>query len=318
MNHRTQKFLVGVVGGFALLACGFLMKPGVSSAKALKPKAVSRLPERLLCGEKPGRVELLSDRGRMEWTFPVQGAVLDAQSQPSGDWLVTGGEGKVFLLHHTMGKRPWVSDWDWKALDVAPPVSAVAVDWDLDGRPTLVLAADAVKNRIFLAEAKGGQPKIRWEFPVGQPPRSVRVCPDSGNFLVTLGSQVDEVDFRQGKIIWTLKAPQAVDAARSPDSDTYVIDALGRVSAYDPDQTLLWRTDLDPQAKEWKNTTLSLFQVREEIRILASGADQTRQGWEGRTWVLDSNNGKILASDPMAPTVVRVVPGLDKTSFAEK
>ncbi|MGH7740264.1 MAG: YncE family protein [bacterium] len=313
-----KNFFIGLMSGIALLTFGFLAGPVVSWAKASKTKVVSRLPERLLCEEKPGRVSLLSDRGRVEWTFPVKGAVLDAQSQPSGDWLVTGGDEKVFLLHHTMGKRPWVSAWDWKALDIAPPVSAVAVDWDLDGKPTLVLAADAVKNRIFLAEAKGGQPKIRWTFPLGQAPRSVRVCPDSGNFLVTLDSQVEEVDFRQEKVIWTVKVPQATDAARSPDSNTYVIDAQGRVSAYDPDQNLIWRTDLDPRAKDWKNTTLSLFQVREEIRILASGTGQTRQGRQGWTWVLDSNNGKILASDETAPNVVRVVPGLDKTSFAEK
>jgi hypothetical protein len=272
------------------------------------------LPDRLLCEANPNRLELVSSSGKGGWTYAEGGPYLDAQSQPSGDWLITGGPGKVFLLHHTMGKKPWVSSWDWSKFPLDPPVSAVAVDWDLNGKPTLVLAADAVKKRIFLADAKGERTKIRWEFPLPEAPRSVRVCPDSGNFLVTLPSQVEEVDFKQAKVIWNLALPQAEDAARSPDSNSYVIDAQGQVFAYDVDQTLLWKTALDPEADQWKNMSLSLFNTSavEDIRVLVSGLSRGRQGRQSRMWILNSKNGKILSWEK-APggALTRAVPRIE-------
>ncbi len=281
----------------------------------------------LLCEQNPNRLSLVTRSGKDEWTFPLDGPVFDAQSEPSGDWLVAGGKNKVFFLHHTMGKKPWISAWDWSALNTDPPVSAVAVDWDLSGRPTLVLAADGVKNRIFLADAKGDAPKIRWEFALSQTPRSARVCPDSGNFLVTMDSKIEEVDFQKAKVIWALDASagidRAADAARSPDSNTYVADNRGRVSAYDVDQHLLWQTFLNPAASQWKDTTLSLFEVREEIRILVSGSAQTRRGRESQVWVLDSKNGKILApsdesSRRFSSPVIRAVPQIEGTDLIKK
>ena len=283
---------LGVLGG-SIVFCVFFFVGFSTAAQTL-------FPDRLLCEANPDRLELVASSGKGGWTYAEGGTYLDAQSQPSGDWLITGGLGKVFLLHHTMGRKPWVSSWDWAKLPVDPPVSAVAVDWDLNGKPTLVLAADAVKKRIFLADAKGEQPKIRWEFPLPEAPRSARVCPDSGNFLVTMESQVEEVDFKQAKVIWNLALPGAADAARSPDSNTYVIDAQGDVFAYDVDQTLLWKTALDPEADQWKNMSLSLFNTSavEDIRVLVSGSSRparaARGGW---MWILDSKNGKIFILD---------------------
>lgn len=277
----------------------------------------------LLCEQSPNRLSLVTRTGKEEWIFPLDGPAFDAQSEPSGDWLVAGGKGKVFLLHHTMGKKPWISAWDWNELDTDPPVSAVAVDWDLNGKPTLVLAADAVKNRIFLADAKGDAPKIRWEFALSQAPRSARVCPDSGNFLVTMDSKIEEVDFQKAKVIWALEMDQAADAARSPDSDTYVVDNRGRVSAYDVDQHLLWQTFLNPAASQWKDTSLSLFEVREEIRVLVSGNAQTKRGRESQVWVLDSKNGKILAPGGQSPgrfssPIIRAVPRIEGGDLIKK
>jgi hypothetical protein len=305
----------------------FLLTPGFLAAEPRAANPRSFFPDMLLCGQNPSGLGLVTGSGKGEWTYPVDGPVFDAQSEPSGDWLVAGGKGKVFLLHHTFGKKPWISAWDWSALDTAPPVSAVAVDWDLNGRPTLVLAADAVKNRIFLADAKEEAPKMRWEFTLPFPPRSARVCPDSGNFLVTMDSSVEEVDFQQAKVLWTLGSSagvtQATDAARSPDSNTFVIDGLGRVSAYDVDQHLLWQTFLDPSASQWKNTTLSLFEAREEIRLLVSGEAKTGRGRESQVWVLDSKNGKILASgDPVqkssASSILRAVPQIEGMDLMKK
>ena len=304
-----------------------LLAPNFLAAKPRPSPPSSFFPDMLLCEQNPNRLSLVTRSGKDEWTFPLDGPVFDAQSEPSGDWLVAGGKGKVFFLHHTMGKKPWISAWDWGVLDTAPPVSAVAVDWDLNGRPTLVLAADAVKNRIFLADAKGESPKIRWEFALPFPPRSARVCPDSGNFLVTMDSTVEEVDFQQAKVLWALGASagvtQATDAARSPDSNTFVIDGLGRVSAYDVDQHLLWQTFLDPSASQWKNTTLSLFEAREEIRLLVSGDAKTGRGRQSQIWVLDSKNGKILASsDPSkkssASLILRAVPQIEGMDLMKK
>jgi hypothetical protein len=301
----------------------FLLVPNFLAAKPRHSTPSSFFPDRLLCEQNPNRLSLVSGQGKGEWTFPLDGPVFDAQSEPSGDWLVAGGKGKVFFLHHTLGKKPWISAWDWTTLDTDPPVSAVAVDWDLNGRPTLVLAADPVKKRIFLADAKGEAPKIRWEFALPAPPRGARVCPDSGNFLVTMDTLIQEVDFQQAKVIWTLPVELARDAARSPDSDTYVVDDRGRVSAYDVDQHLLWQTFLEPSASQWKNTTLSLFEVREDIRILVSGSAQTRRGRESQVWVLDSKNGKMLAqadakpNDPFA-AIVRAAPQIEGTDLIKK
>jgi hypothetical protein len=304
-----------------------LLTPNFLAAKPRPSTPGSFFPDMLLCEQNPNRLSLMTSSGKEEWTFSVDGPVFDAQSEPSGDWLVAGGKGKVFFLHHTLGKRPWISAWDWSALDTDPPVSLVAVDWDLNGRPTLVLAADSVKNRIFLAEAKGEAPKIRWEFALPETPRSVRVCPDSGDFLVTMDSKIEEVDFQQAKVIWALDASagidQATDAARSPDSNTFVVDDRGRVSAYDVDQHLLWQTFLDPAASEWKQASLSLFEVREEIRILVSGTARTRRGRESQVWVLDSKNGKILAPSDGSPrrfssSIIRAVPRIEGTDLMKK
>jgi len=285
-------------------ALGWLIPAALGAASPL-------FPDRLICAGDPGRLQLVTAWGKGAWDFGLEGPALDAQSQPSGDWLVTGGKGKLFLLHHSLGQKPWVVGWDWSKLEVDPPADAVAVDWDLSGKPTLILAADAVKKRLFLAEAKAAGAKIRWEFPLPDPPRAVKVCPDSGNFLVTLDSQVEEVDFKQAKVLWSLKVDQAAEAVRSPDSTTYVIDQKGRVSAYDIGQNRLWQASLDPVSDEWKNANLSLFEVREEIRILASGSARTRQGRQGREWVLDSKNGKILAMEACPSLVTRVVPRIE-------
>jgi hypothetical protein len=304
---RSPLFIFFNAALFFLAGIGF-------SAAERRLGAQSPFPDHLLCEANPDRLELEASSGKGGWTYAADGPVLDAQSQPSGDWLITGGRGKVFLLHHTMGKKPWVSSWDWSNLAVDPPVSAVAVDWDLNGNPTLVLAADAVKKRIFLADAKSEQAKIRWEFPLPEAPRSVRVCPDSGNFLVTLPSQVEEVDFKQAKVIWDLALPGASDAARSPDSNSYVIDGQGQVFAYDVDQTLLWKTALDPQADQWKNLSLSLFNTpaSENIRVLVSGTSRTRQGRKSRIWILDSKNGKILTGEDVpGGALTRAVPRIE-------
>ncbi|HET9870601.1 MAG TPA: PQQ-binding-like beta-propeller repeat protein [bacterium] len=271
--------------------------------------APSPFPERLLLEGK--QIQMVSGAGKVEWTYEAPGPFLDAQPQPSGDWLVTGGPGKVFLLHHTHGKRPWEPGWDWSDLDTDPPVGAVAVDWDLDGRPTLVLAADAVKQRVFLAEAKGARAKVRWEFALPEAPRSVRVCPDSGNFLVTLPSQVAELDFKAGKISWSLPAEGAQDAARGPDSLTYVVDSRGKVQAFDAGKRSQWAADLDPQASDWSGLSLSLFEVRQGVRLLLSGTARTRHGRQERVWVLDAQDGHVLAEQPEDASVTRDVPWIE-------
>lgn len=293
---------------------------------AAKPSAGEKAawPDLLLC-EQDKDLLAYESHGRIKWEYKIDGPVLDVQSQPSGDWLVTGGKGKVFLLHPTKGKRPLVSSWDWSALGTAPPVSAVAADWDLNGQPTLVLAADAAQSRVFLAEAKSDQAKIRWEFTLPLPPQRVQICPDSGNFLVTLrppaghgaGPEdplVEEIYFQQDKVIWSLGRAdgltEAWDAARSPDSRTFVADGSGRIFCFDVDKNQLWDRPLPPVgAGPWRNLSVSLFEdERERILVLVSA----QSGRQDRIYVLDSKNGEILdEKDSLGPIPL---PALDRVA----
>jgi hypothetical protein len=315
----------------------FLLAPFSASGKTLEG-VKSLWPDLLLC-EQDRNALAYETHEKIKWEYKIDGPVLDVQPQPSGDWLVTGGKGKVFLLHPTLGKRPLVSSWDWSALATDPPVSAVAADWDLDGKPTLVLAADPVKSRIFLAEAKSDQPKIRWEFSLPLPPQSVRICPDSGNFLVTLrpssgkaGPQdalVEEVYFQEDKVIWSLSPAEGLtdawDAVRSPDSRTFVADGSGQIFCFDADKNKLWETALTPAGtNQWKNISVSLFEnKREQILVLVSASGQTKSGRKSLIYVLNSQDGQILSeSDSLGtnvlPALTRAVPQIQGMELIKK
>jgi YbbR domain-containing protein len=86
-------------------------------------------------------------------------------------------------------RRVWKSFqvvWDWGNLEVGTVESAVAADWDEGGQLSLVLAADSQNNRLLLADARSHQVKIRWEYKLPSAPRTIHLCPDTGNFLVIL------------------------------------------------------------------------------------------------------------------------------------
>jgi hypothetical protein len=166
--------------------------------------------------------------------------------------LFAGGPFGVFMLKEELGL--WREAWNWETLgfkqgDIA---SAVAAERDPYGRVGLVLAAEPSRSRIFLAEARAHQVKIRWEFSCALPPRRARVCPDTGNFLVLSGNaspagpwRLEEVDFRQEKIVWNLASSSGVvqpfDAIRLASGWTVVSDlSTGCVSAFDTASHKKW------------------------------------------------------------------------------
>lgn len=186
------------------------------------------------------------------WAWNSTGTLYGVEAEPDGTLLFAGGPFGVFMLKDEMGV--WQEAWNWETLgfrqgDIA---SVVAAERDPYGRVGLVLAAEPGKSRIFLAEARSHQVKIRWEFPCALPPRRARICRDTGNFLVLSGNaaqpgpwRLEEVDFREEKIVWSLASSSGVkqpfDAVRLASGWTVVSDlSTGRVSAFDAASHKKW------------------------------------------------------------------------------
>ena len=189
-----------------------------------------------------GALRLSADKG---WAWNSTGTLYGVEAEPDGTLLFAGGPFGVFMLKDEMGV--WKEAWNWETLgfrqgDIA---SAVAAERDPYGRVGLVLAVEPGKSRIFLAEARSHQVKIRWEFPCALPPRRASICRDTGNFLVLSGDaaqpgpwRLEEVDFQGEKIVWSLAPSSGVrqpfDAIRLSSGWTVVSDlSTGRVSAFD-------------------------------------------------------------------------------------
>ena len=187
--------------------------------------------------------------GGLDWSFPLKDQS-SLELQPSGNLLVAGWSGNVFLL--SRAGRNFKVIWDWSQLGLKGGVySAVAAERDLKGNPTLVLAAVSDGNRIILAEARRTRPKIRWEYKIDLPIRQAILCPDTGNFLVLSWSDevnwaIEEIDFRTEKVVWSLRPGDGpgfpVGIARDKQGRTFVADLDNDCLAYDGNKRLLWKT----------------------------------------------------------------------------
>jgi hypothetical protein len=192
--------------------------------------------------------------GELQWEQPLPGAASSLESEPDGSILVSGVSQGVGLL--AFSKGDWKEIWNWQALGFGPGdiASAVAADKDPNGRVSLVLAAQPGKNRIFLAEARSHQVKVRWEFRTDLPPRRAGVCPDTKNFWVLSAEpaeggawRLDEVDFKNEKVVWSLDITAATmrpyDVLWTPEGKILISDpSTASVAAFDRKQTRLWQS----------------------------------------------------------------------------
>jgi hypothetical protein len=261
-------------------------------------KSGSLFPHLLLCDKAKNRI-LHVARGKVTWDYSLDGPLLDVQPQPLVErYLVTGGTQKVFLL-----RKVWKGCrviWDWSQMEGVSIPSAVAVDWDPKGEPDLILAADAAGDRIFLADAKSKNVKVRWEYKLPAAPLRVRVCPDSNNFLVLLkDSTVEEIQYQEDKVVWSL-GPEAglkgvCDAVRGPWGHTYVAEtSTGDVACFDHLKNPVWRLHLPfAPAHSFQNASLSLYKKKGK-RTLMVAAHWEEVGGRNVIYLLNAETGKVM------------------------
>ncbi len=289
------------------------------SKTSTKPKVT--FPS-LILYEKNKNIVAHESKGVIDWEYTADGPLKDVQPQPNGYFLVTGGSKKVFLLRKVSKGCRVI--WDWSGMDSAAIESAVAVDWDLTGNPSLILAADSKTNRLFLAEAKSDQVKTRWEYKLTAPPRKVHVCPDTGNFLVVLrDSTVEEIQFQEDKVVWAIgkinKFKNIQDAIRDPWARTYVADAgSGSIICLEPGQNRAWETHLPFAPGSFEEISLSLLRQGSRRMVLAS---VRFSGDRNILYLLNSETGKVVAwKDRLEkgsyPTFLKAVP--DKAAYYQK
>lgn len=285
------------------------------------------LPDLVLCGKKHDSLFHIR-KNKLDWEWPLDGPVLDVQPQPAYEhYLVTGGSAKVSLL-----RKVWKGCkvfWDWKDMEGVSIVSAVVADWDERDNPTLVLAADAATPRLFLAEAKGHDAKVRWEFKLPAVPLRVHLCTDTGNFLVVLAdSTVQEVLFQEDKVVMALGHAEGLqrvlDAVRDPWANTYVADAAsGDVLCFGPKRQVLWKTHLPFAPGKPEAAALSLYRKAGKRLLMASvhfsGGNSTTA--QDVIYALNTETGGVLAwSDKTEkggyPNFTKCVP--DRAEYLKK
>jgi hypothetical protein len=274
-------------------------------------------PSLVLCTQRGHVAHVLQDK--IDWEYDGDGQAREIQPQPAeGRVLVVGGPRQVYLLRKVDGGLRVV--WDWSGLEGVSIVSAVAADWNLKGEPSLILAGDALGKRLVLAEAKSTGVKIRWQYPLPAQPLKVRVCPDSGNFLVLLAHDaLKEIQFQEDKLAWEWAAPQGSspiqDILRGPLGNTFALQSDGTVFCVKPDKTIGWKTRPPFQDKERRlnQGTLSIFKKKGRHWLMASIHDSRGSGAVDILYLLDTENGKVEAfSDHMGkevyPPLISAVP----------
>lgn len=273
------------------------------------------LPSLLVCDGTDGlsRLDLKEGEPKVLW---AGSEVRDAQPQGDGSFLVTGGPAGLACLRRDP-KEGWKAAWTWEQMNLPCLVNAVAVEWEWKGQPSLILASDCTLNRLVLGEARTQAPKIRWEFRLPAPPQRVSVCPDSGNFLVTLKArgagmgeppQVAEVFFREDRVGWYLDSKNGItrtqDAVRTPDGHTLVV-AGKRATLYcfDIAKNLLWQKPLaaTPDAHHVLSLakrggkTFLLVNARPMSSSPAPGRPASRPRKPSGLYWVDPQEGRILA-----------------------
>ncbi len=284
-----------------------------------KPK--NYFPPLLLCEKKHNLLVHVTSHGKRDWDWALDGPLLDVQAQPSGYFLVTGGTKKVSLV-----RKAWKgcrTIWDWSELGDIAPESAVAVDWDGNGNPSLVAAADTPHSRLIMSEGKSKGIKIRWEYKLPSPPMKVQICPDSNNLLVVLkDSTVEEVQYQEDKVVWSMgKADgfkDVCDAARGPWGHTYVAErAEGDILCFDPHKNKVWQTHLPfAPSHSFEVASLSVFK-KQGKRMVMAFAHYTGSGSSAQdiVYLLNAETGKVVAWNSKTdkggyPACLKAVPDL--------
>ncbi len=256
------------------------------------------IPSLLLCEKNKNSVAHVV-HNKVDWSYELDGPLKDVQPQPDGTMLVAGGTKQVSLV-----RRYWKTFqvvWDWGLLNTGVVESAVAAAWEADGHPALILAADSQNNRLFLAEARTHEVKIRWEYKLPSAPRTVHLCPDSGNFLVILkNSEVEEIDYQNDKQVWSLGKDNGFkdirDIVRDPWARTYVADAVkGSITCLDPHKKSVWETHLPFAPGTFQDMALSLFRKNNKRLLLVSVHFTGDNHTTGNVvYLLNTETGKIL------------------------
>ncbi len=283
---------------FCFLLISGLFQPLKAETKAQAPPSL--IPDLILCGKKHNSLFHIR-RGKMNWDYSLDGPLKDVQPQPqSGTYLVTGASQQVALI-----QKIWKGCkilWEWSDLGNIGVESAVVAAWDEKDNPALILAADSLNQRLFLADAKSKAPKIRWEYKLTAPPRRVHLCTDTGNFLVTLkDSTVEEVFFQEDKVVMTLGKDDGLvdarDAVRDPWANTYVADAgQGDILSFGPKKQLNWKTHLPFAPGPIGEMSLALFRKDHKRLVMAAVHFTGKEDVSHNVvYILNSETGKVLA-----------------------
>lgn len=295
----------------------------VSFVRAASPSKTNvSFPSLIVCGKDKDVVYHESKSG-IDWDYTVDGPIKDIQPQPNnGYFLVTGGSKKVFLLRKVSKGCRVI--WDWSEMTDVSIESAVAADWDLEGNPALILAADSKTNRLFLAEAKSSDVKMRWEYKLTAAPRRVHICPDSGNFLVILrDSSVEEIQFQENKIAWALGKINGLkdvrDAVKDPWAKTYLADiGKGSVVCLSAGGERLWETHLPFAPDAMEDMTLSIYRQGNRRMVLAAARFY---GARNVLYLVNCETGNVVAykdkpSKGAYPSFFKAVP--DQAAYYRK